>query len=111
MPTRASSPRYGDGMSRIPYAAQTLIDQVTERRKSAKVTIEQDPDGFDVNRVIKFDKATSAWLRPILEAVADPRIVGLGTVKDQLTVIFSARTNADERDEFALDEADAVLSE
>lgn len=98
-------------MARIPHAAHTLIDQVQARRKSAKYTVEDDPDGLDVNRAIAFDKGTSKWLGPILEAIDDPRIVGLSTSKEELTVLFSARTIADSRDEFPLDEVEAVLSQ
>ena len=94
-------------MPRLPYAAQTLIDQVTAERKSAKVT-PGDPDGLDVYRTVEFDKATSKWLAPILQEIDDERIIGAGISHDVLTVVFTHRTVADDRAEFPLTDAETV---
>jgi len=56
---------------RIPHAATHLIEQVTEHRKSATYQHEGDPDGFDTVRTVSFDKGTSKWLAPLLEAAED----------------------------------------
>lgn len=98
-------------MPRQTYAAETLAQQVTELRKSAKVEIADDPDGIDVHRAVKFDKATSKWLEPRLDAINDPRIASLDVSKEVLTVTFVPDMSADTRDPFPLDEADALLSE
>lgn len=98
-------------MSRQTYAAEQLTQQVTELRKSAKVEIADDPDGIDVHRAIKFDKATSKWLEPRLDAINDPRVQSLDLSKDVLTVTFVAGMEADTRDPFPLDEADALLND
>lgn len=97
-------------MPRLPYAAETLASQVQEKYKSAKYTVEGDPDGLDVNRTIKFDKTSSKWLEPLLDAIRDDRIEEYHTSKDQLVVTFSPRANADRRHPFPLTEVDEILN-
>lgn len=95
-------------MSRTPYAAQTFIAQVKALRKSAKVET-GDTDGFDVDRSITFDKATSKWLHPAMDYIDDDRIIGYAVTKDQLTILFSHRsTEADNRDPFLIEDAVTV---
>lgn len=96
---------------RIPHAATQLIEQVTAERKSAKYEREGEPDGLEVIRTISFDKGTSTWLKPILEAVEDERIQEMHLLKDRLHVTFTAGPEADSREEFPLADADEVLSQ
>jgi hypothetical protein len=98
-------------MSRIPHAATQLITQVQAERKSATFQNEGDPDGFDTYRTISFDKGSSKWLAPILEAAEDPRIAETHLLKERLHVTFVPGVEADHVDEFPLAEVDAVLSE
>lgn len=96
-------------MSRITHAAKQLLNEVGAQRKTAKHTREGDADGLGVVRTIKFDKATSKWLYPILEASADDRIESLDLSKDQLSVTFVSGPKADKRDPFRLVEVESVL--
>lgn len=94
---------------RLPYAAHQLIEQVQDRRKKAKAEYVSDPDGLGVVRTIKFDKATSKWLAPILEALDDDRIREAEvTEAGYLHVTFVPTPNADDRRAFPLDEAEAL---
>lgn len=98
-------------MPRLPYGAETFIEQVQGLRKSAKFE-QGDPDGFDVVRSITFDKATSKWLEPILDHLGDDRIVGYSTSKEQLTVDFSDESVvADQRDPYPLESAAEVAED
>lgn len=97
-------------LSRLPYAASTLIEQVQGLRKSAKYE-SSDTDGFDVDRTITFDKATSKWLTPILHEIEDDRIVSHSMNKDQLSITFSHLADGDDRDEFPLEAAETVASD
>lgn len=98
-------------MPRLPYGAETFVEQVTGLRKSAKYE-RGEPDGFDVVRSITFDKATSKWLTPILDYIDDERIVDTTTEKDLLTVHFSDESAvADQRDTYPLAEAEEVAKD
>lgn len=94
---------------RLPYAAEVLIDQVQEQKPKATYE-EGDPDGFDVVRTVKFDKATSKWLAPLLEVVEDWRIEEVNlTDAGYLHVTFIGGTDADARDPFPLDAAEQIV--
>lgn len=96
-------------MTRLPYAATTLIGQVQAHRKQAKYTEEGEPDGFNVYRTIAFDKVTSRWLTPLLLEIADPRILSLDTINGRLHVTFIGGPRADRNHEFPLVDASIVL--
>ncbi len=98
-------------MGHLVLAAQTLIHQVDERRDRVSWTGSREADGLNRIRSIEFDAKTSKWLRPILEACADPRIARLDTNDKKLTVTFVSTVKADDRTPFPLDEADSVLNE
>lgn len=92
-------------MSRLPYAAQTLLEQVKAEKSRASMKEVSDPDGLRVVRVVRFDKTTSKWLQPILEAMDDDRIVDAWNKGGYLHVTFSPGPNADDRRPFPLEEA------
>lgn len=97
-------------MPRLPYAAVTLIEQVTAQRKRAKAQPQGDTDGLNVHRSISFDKPTSKWLAPLLTDTTDRRIVGVADDGGRLVITFSPRTIADDRTPFSLDLADPAES-
>jgi hypothetical protein len=100
-------------MTELPPAADQLIQQVTEVDENATCEPVGEPDGFGVTRDIKFDKATSKWLAPALEAIADDRIAATnlkGKAKE-LVVTFVPDVRADFRDGFPLNEVLEVLTE
>jgi hypothetical protein len=95
-------------MSRLPYAAKQLIEQVQAERPSAKAEPVGDPDGLNVHRTIKFDKRTSKWLAPLAEQFldTDPRIAEWNvTDAGYLHVDFITTPGADDRSRFLLSEA------
>lgn len=97
-------------MAHLVRAGITLIEQVDQRRSKATHTT-GDPDGINRFRSIEFDAKTSKWLKPILEACADPRIASLDDGdKSHLIVRFVGTIHADDPRPFALDEADRVLN-
>jgi hypothetical protein len=95
-------------------ALRTLISQVTDHRPDAEYEF-GEPDGLGRVREVTFDKDTSKWLQPILQAANDPRIGSLDTNgakgKQKLTVTLVADVRADRAHPFPVDEADEVLSE
>lgn len=96
---------------RIPYAARTLQSQVQERRNKAEIEPFGEEDGLGVVRTLRFDKATSKWLAPLLEAIApdDPRVEWVEvTEAGYLHVTFVGTPDADQLDEFPLDDAAEV---
>lgn len=96
-------------MSRIPHAARTLIQQVTEAKPKATAEPHGDPDGLDVQRTIRFNKATSKWLAPILEHMGDPRIEEVEmTDAGYLHVTFVPTVDADGTQQFPLSAAEQV---
>lgn len=103
-------------MTRTPHAAHTLTRQVREhlRRnpdsKAGLGTSEPvgDPDGFGVQRSIRFDKTASKWLEKVLPHLGDPRIAGFSTESGRVTVEFVGSTAADFRQDFALADAEVV---
>ena len=99
-------------MSRLPYAAHTLIEQVKAEKKRAKVEEVGEPDGFRVVRTIKFDKQTSKWLAPLLEVIDDDRIEAWGlTDADYLHITFSSGPIADQREQFPLADAKTIIDQ
>lgn len=96
---------------RIPYAAKTLISQMQQRNKNAKGTPVGDPDGFNVQRTVAFDKNSSKFLARVLPELDDDRISSFEEKDGVVEVTFSPRTNADQRDEFPLAEAEVVAGE
>jgi hypothetical protein len=97
-------------MSRIPWAAETLVEEVEDIRPEAVVENTGEPDGFDVIREITFDPETSRWLEPLLATGDDPRIASAVTSKDSLVVTFISDPMADDRTPFYLEAVSAVLS-
>jgi len=97
-------------MAHLVRAGITLARQVDERRSKVTVT-HGDLDGINRYRSLDFDAKTSKWLKPILEAVDDPRIASLEDgEKGHLIVHFVGTVKADDPSPFALDEADGVLN-
>lgn len=97
-------------MPRLPYAAKRLIQQATDAKPATKAKPVDDPDGLGVHRTIQFNKATSTWLKPLLEEMDDPRIASLEVDKGGLLeVTFVATTFADDRTPFALEAAEIVV--
>lgn len=96
-------------MSRLTYAARTLMRQIGDKRNyDVKFG---EPDGLGVVRDIRFDKRTSKWLAPLLEAIEDPRIAEANvTEAGYLHVTFVAGPQADDRRKFPLDDAATVRS-
>jgi hypothetical protein len=89
-------------MPRLPYAAKTLIGQVQDEKPKARPSMVGDVDGLGVWRTIKFDKTTSKWLEPRLDA-GDERLSTVKMTDDgYLHVEFAAGTIADHRHEFDL---------
>lgn len=98
-------------MPRLPYGAETFIEQVLELRKSAKYE-RGEPDGFDVIRSITFDKPTTKFLGDALNYIDDERIVDAHVSKEQLTIHFSDESAiADLRDPYPLAEAIEVAED
>jgi hypothetical protein len=97
-------------MSRLCNAAQQLIEQVNAEGHKMAVKATDPPDGFGRHRSIRFDAATSKWLVPVLEVVADERIAYIDYAgKGRATVTFVGDARADSRDEYPLHEVRAVL--
>jgi len=97
-------------MARQTYAAKALIEQVQAEKPKATIENHGDPDGLGVYRTLKFDKTTSKWLAPLLEVINDPRIDSAEvTDAGYLHVTFVPNRAADDRAQFALDEAAAAL--
>lgn len=96
-------------MPRTARAATTLIEQVTALRKTSRAKVEDDVDGLGVRRTVSFDKPTSKWLEPILDAIQDPRIVSTDDDKGRLVVTFSAKPGlGDSRNPFPLAEGEVI---
>lgn len=99
------------GNTRLVYGAKQLVRQVTDERPNAS-HLWGTPDGLEVVRTIRWDKRTSKWLAPLLEAIGDPRIEQLHlTDAGYLYVTFVPTHRADSNDKFPLEEAKAVLRE
>jgi hypothetical protein len=97
-------------MAHLVRAGQTLLRQVTEHRDDLTF-VPGDLDGIGRYRSVDFDAKTSKWLRPLLEACADPRIKELDKApKSHLVVRFVDTIKADDPTPFALDEADAIIN-
>lgn len=93
-------------MARLTYGAKTLISQVEHHKPRSKASEVGDPDGLGVVRTIKFDKATSKWLAPLLDEIEDPRIETMHvTEAGHLHVTFVSTPKADSRLPFPLDAA------
>lgn len=99
-------------MARLVPAAVQLLAQVGETRTSMKKVTLGDPDGFDRIRDITFDAATSRWLTPILDAIADPRIKSVTTTgRGRATVHFVSDYRADFRSPYPLEVVDEILND
>lgn len=96
---------------RLPYAARTLIEQVTDKKPRTKAEPFGDLDGFGVARTIRFNKATGTWLAPLLDEIRDPRIQEHHlTGGGYLHVTFVADRRADDKSEFPLDAAETIVT-
>lgn len=97
--------------TRLPRAASTLVKQVAAAKPRTKASPHGDPDGLGVVRSVIFNKATSTWLSPILEAIEDTRVERLELQDDgRLVVTFVSTVYADRTNEFPLDAVDAILN-
>lgn len=96
-------------MSRLPRAAQQLIEQVREHKgeRSKVEPVKESLDGLGVYRTIKFTKTVGRWLAPLLAEVDDPRIASYDFEEDQ-TVTFVGTPLADQRVPFPLEAAEEV---
>jgi hypothetical protein len=88
-------------VSHLVHAAAVLVSQVGTLRPEATWETSGEPDGYQRIRSIEFDPDTSAWLRPILEAISDPRIDEF-TLDNQMIVTFVGDVRADLRDPYPL---------
>lgn len=99
-------------MSRLPYSAKRLIEQVQAEKPKATYETTDDPDGFNVHRSIKFDKRTSKWLAPLMDQFADmdPRIAEYDvTDAGYLHVRFVGGPQADNHEPFPIQAAATIL--
>lgn len=97
-------------MPHLVRAGTTLIRQVGGYRSKAQYA-PGDRDGINRFRSVEFDAKTAKWLKPVLEACADPRIASLDdSEKGRLIVRFVDTIKADDPSPFQLDEADAILN-
>ena len=95
-------------MSRVPYAAKTLVDQVGRKYRRVSLVGSADPDGLGVVRTIAFTGPAAKYLGEVLPHLGDPRVVKWEQDGKTLHVTFSPRTIADDRTAFALDAAEQV---
>lgn len=106
-------------MSRTPHAAKELTAQVRDhlgRKPDSKAGRETsaphgDPDGLGVVRSLKFDKVASKFLSKVLPHLDDPRITGYEEKSGVVTVHFSPRALADDREPFNLVDAETVADD
>lgn len=99
-------------MARIPYAMQTLIQQVFDHKEDAEVNVEEE-DGLGVYRQVTFDEQTSKWLHPIISLIAreDGRIQSFHLSRGgMLLVNFGTGPEVETRDLFLIPQVDAVLN-
>lgn len=103
-------------MATVVPAARQLVKQVVAA-KSGDVEWKpaDEPDGYDRHRAIEFDKDTSKWLEPVLNAVNDPRVKEISSkgAKGQkiLTVTFVDDVSADYADPFEIEAAAGILDD
>lgn len=97
-------------MSRLPYGAKRLVEQVQDAKPRTKVEpVDESLDGLNVYRTVRFSKSGGKWLAPLLEEIKDPRIATVRDTDDGLEVTFVATPLADNRDPFPLDAAVTLL--
>lgn len=98
-------------MARLPYAAETLIAEARELWPDVTWEPSGDPDGFGVQRSIRFDTDTGQRLAEALEFLDDRRVPTVNlTDAGYLHVTFAPDSpEADDRDPFLLKDAVAVL--
>lgn len=96
-------------MSRLPYAAKQLIDEIAEHTGTAIWAPVAEADGLDVWRTVGFDVKTSKWLRPALEVCQDERIESMNET-GKLEVTFVADQRADTVAPFGVEAAHRVLT-
>lgn len=97
-------------MTDLVHAARTLESEVAALRSSAKMKVAGEPDGFDRNRSVTFDAATTKWLTPILDALGDDRVASVEEVGKQVRITFVPDARADRSHAFGLAEVDEVLN-
>jgi regulator of protease activity HflC (stomatin/prohibitin superfamily) len=93
-------------MTRYPYAALQLEDEVKGLFPNSEMEALDEGDGFGVHRRFRFDKATSEALKDILDEVADEdvRIEEVENTAHGVVVTFAATGAADDRESFDLAE-------
>lgn len=97
-------------MSRIVPAGIQLSEQAAAlSKKKVGIKVADEPDGFGRHRAIEFDAATSHWLAPVLDAIADSRIAAMEFKGKRLVVYFVPDSRADSRDEYPLEGVRSVL--
>lgn len=81
---------------RLVGAARQLITQVHGFKPHATWT-PGEPDGIARIRAVRFDRRTSRWLAPLLEAIDDQRIDSVDDDDGRLWVRFVTDSRADSR--------------
>jgi hypothetical protein len=98
-------------MARLPYAARSLVRQIMADHPKMEYEPHGDPDGLNVHRTIRFDKATSEALGAAITQMDDPRIEEASvTEAGYLHVTFVGKPIADQRGDFALEAAREVAA-
>jgi len=94
--------------ARLVPAAEELLAQVKVLKPRATWLV-GEPDGFNRVRSLRFDRKTSKWLDPLLQAASDTRVHSTGDDDGRLWVNFVPDARADLRTPFPLAQAAAVL--
>jgi len=94
----------------LPRGAEQLVQQATDY-EGVTYEVTGEPDGFGVHREVTFDKETSKWLAPVLQAIEDDRIERMEDRRGKLAVIFVPDARADFDHEYPIDEVIAVFEE
>lgn len=98
-------------MTEYPPAARRLIEQVRNHDPDAGLTPNGEVDGYGVTRSLTFDAKTTKWLKPILYAIADPRIAEVSEKGRKITVTFVSTADADHGHPFEIEAAEQALAE
>lgn len=97
-------------MPRIPQAAKQLVKQVREIDPDITATTSH-PDGFRINRVVRFTGPNLSWLHESLVAIGDNRIDYVDLGDDEVVIGFVATVAADKKDPFPIEAAQVVSQE
>lgn len=97
-------------MSELVRAATALDSEVSALQPKAKMKVAGEPDGFDINRSVSYDAATTKWLLPILESLDDNRIESIDDNGKQTVITFVSDSRADHTDPFGLASVNEVLN-